>query len=368
MDESNTETSIPSYRVLELTPLGEDMLYVFLYNLKRFYIDLRQRDLVGPGSLLNDFKSFRDNIDDPEIIFQFEDWVMDALKDFMREVAPNPEPGPRKALTLLEYFSAPTFAFHIINQEGNLYPVQEPYDPLLHGCMGPRTRIVDSPLNLENRHQDTCAIIGNTKIPLETKEVIVRSEFPTVPLILASELERIDDGLPDDELSDIPTKVRRIGTEDIFFFKAGFRDHGHIRELEILSKIGRQSDQFKQPFLTSKLAGLVVWNSNEPFLLGFLLHYIEGETLAKRMRKASIAEKTKWFQQTEATMRLLHGNGIVWGDAKPDNVVINLAGDAVIIDFGGGYTPDYVEPELQQTFQGDILTLENMGVKMGVIL
>jgi Ser/Thr protein kinase RdoA (MazF antagonist) len=38
----------------------------------------------------------------------------------------------------------------------------------------------------------------------------------------------------------------------------------------------------------------------------------------------------------------LHNKGRVWGDAKPDNVLIRENGDVVLIDFGGGFTLGWV--------------------------
>lgn len=181
-------------------------------------------------------------------------------------------------ITLLEYFSPPTFAFELVNKGGKLCAVQEHYDPKTYGDTSPRTRIVDVLPDHGDEHPSSSsagAIFPSHCIP--TQGVILRSALPPVPLISASELERIDDGLRDEELSDIPNKVRRVGTGEVFFFKVGFRDHGHLREMEILSQINR-SGNFEPPFQTSRLVGLVVWGDDDASLMGFLLDYIEGET------------------------------------------------------------------------------------------
>lgn len=147
----------------------------------------------------------------------------------------------------------------------------------------------------------------------------------------------------------------------MFFFKAVFKDHGHLREVELLSQINH-SGEFDIHFQTSKLLGLVVWDDDETSLMGFLLEYIDGGTLALWMESA---DTMKWISQIEATVRQLHRVGIVWEDVKPDNVMINADGDAVVVDFGGGYTPEYIKPELQNTAQGDLMGLEQMRVAMG---
>ena len=46
--------------------------------------------------------------------------------------------------------------------------------------------------------------------------------------------------------------------------------------------------------------------------------------------------------------------------------MINTEGDAIVVDFGGGYCPDYIKPELQQTMQGDMIGLDHMAEEMGV--
>ncbi|OTA60696.1 hypothetical protein K449DRAFT_435091 [Hypoxylon sp. EC38] len=91
-----------------------------------------------------------------------------------------------------------------------------------------------------------------------------------VPLIPASELKRVDEGLPDERLSVIPRNVWQLGIGEIFFFKVGLKYHGHLRESDILSKIDR-TGQFGPPFLTSRLVGVVVWGTNDPMLDGFSL-------------------------------------------------------------------------------------------------
>jgi len=192
--------------------------------------------------------------------------------------------------------------------------------------------------------------------------------LPPVPIIPASQLERVDDGLRDEELSDIPRKVRRVGTAEVFFFKAGFKCHGHLREIDILSQIDR-SGKFDPPFRTSRLMGLVVWGDGDnkgASLMGILLEYIEGDTLAGRMEAVSVATRLKWLRQVQTTVGRLHELGIVWGDVKPDNIMINAEEDAVVVDFGGGYTPEYIEPELQQTIQGDLVGLDHMAKVMGI--
>jgi hypothetical protein len=359
MDPSRAgaDTPGPSFSMLDLYVSDEAVEYAFLLNGTRFFVSVVAENLRGKGDLLKEFNAFKDDLDDPDTQFQFEEWVLAALQNFVQELAPTPEPGTRKPVTLLQFFSPPTFAFQLINENGKLRGIQEPYNYENHGDLSPRTRIVDN-----STHVPAPSATSNNR-------VLLRSELPSVPLIPASELERVDDGLHDYEMSDVPKKVRRRGSDEVFFFKAGFKDHGHLREIELLSRIS-DTGKFYPPFRTSKIVGLVVWDNDcaaeETSLMGFLLEYVNGDSLQVLMDSASMATRMKWIGQIEATVERLHEFGIVWGDVKPDNVMIDDKEDAIVVDFGGGYTPDYIPRELQQTAQGDLIGLEHMRAALAI--
>ncbi|KAF4463007.1 kinase-like domain [Fusarium albosuccineum] len=336
--------------MLDLMISARNIDYAFLYNGVRFHVGIKAEDLHGPGDLLQEFNAFKDDIDAPDTLYQFEEWILAPLHSIIEKEAPTPERDASKTVTLLHYFSPLTFAFSLVNKDGSLHAIQK-YNPDKYGDLSPRTQIVDalsdSPPNPGNRRT----------------EMILRSSLPHVPLIAASELERVGTDLKDFELSDIPKKVRRLGSSEPLFFKAGFKDHGHKRELDILDQIHRNAAKFDPPIRTSKL---VVWDESQTCLMGFLLEYIHGKTLRSRSQDASEALRRKWMDQVEATVRQLHEIGIVWGDVKPDNVMIDSDEEAVVIDFGGGYTPEYIPQELQQTAQGDLIGLEHMRASMGI--
>lgn len=72
------------------------------------------------------------------------------------------------------------------------------------------------------------------------------------------------------------------------------------------------------------------------------------------------------MDQVEATLKQLHEVRIVWGDVKTDNIIINQDVEAVLVDFGGGYTSEYIDPELQRTAQGDMIGLSHMRATLGL--
>lgn len=68
----------------------------------------------------------------------------------------------------------------------------------------------------------------------------------------------------------------------------------------------------------------------------------------------SLSLRKKWATQIEHTVKELHCHGVVWGDAKPDNVAIDVDDNAWVLDFGGGGTPGWMDPSTYETEEGDL--------------
>lgn len=97
----------------------------------------------------------------------------------------------------------------------------------------------------------------------------------------------------------------------------------------------------------SRLSGLVRDDSGT--VLGLLLSNIDAKalTLGCAIRPDTpLSSHNRWADQITNTLTSLHAAGIIWGGAKPDNVLIDNKSDAWLIDFGGSYTEGWVEPEL----------------------
>ncbi|KAF5542771.1 hypothetical protein FNAPI_9870 [Fusarium napiforme] len=111
----------------------------------------------------------------------------------------------------------------------------------------------------------------------------------------------------------------------------------------------------------SRLIGLVRDGTGPVF--GLLLTYIDcgRKTLLCAARPDISRElKQSWAQQVNDTVQQLHAAGIAWGDAKPDNVLVDRKNDAWLIDFGGGYTNGWVPKELSGTVEGDLQGLKRI--------
>ncbi|KAF1961265.1 hypothetical protein CC80DRAFT_234307 [Byssothecium circinans] len=91
-------------------------------------------------------------------------------------------------------------------------------------------------------------------------------------------------------------------------------------------------------------------------LVGLLLSYIEcgNTTLSCAALQWKRTARDKWLMQIKHSLEGLHAREIVWGDAKPDDVLIDVRDDAYLVGFGGGYTRGWVDEELVNTREGDL--------------
>ncbi|KAF4458925.1 kinase-like domain [Fusarium albosuccineum] len=311
----------------------DDTIYhVFMCNGKRFHVTIKAKNLKGEGNLREEFEA------------------MDSL-------APIPAQENRNPITLLDYFSAPIFPFALINKDGVLHAVPEEYDPDLHNDPNPRTQIVDK--YPDSPFGPSPCDANSLLLHDMYSDFILRSALPPVPLIPASEVERVEDGLHSYELSDIPRRVQRKGSTEMLYFEPGFKGGGHRREIEMLKKISCSS-KFDPPFRISKIVGFVVWDNDPSCLVGLLLEYIDGDNLQWRADDATMEMKMKWINQVEATMKRLHEYGIVWGAVSSYEVIINSDDDAVVTGFRGGYNPKYITCDLNGTIEADWIGFKHM--------
>jgi hypothetical protein len=79
-------------------------------------------------------------------------------------------------------------------------------------------------------------------------------------------------------------------------------------------------------------------------LLAYAMGYVEGESLADRVRRGgalTVRETVKLMQDVAYALAYAHGRGIVHRDIKPDNIMIDRAsGRGLVMDFGISRTID----------------------------
>ncbi|WEW56988.1 hypothetical protein PRK78_002447 [Emydomyces testavorans] len=163
-------------------------------------------------------------------------------------------------------------------------------------------------------------------------------------------------------LPGVPHKVFIHGRQKPSFFKIVYTGDAGITLKELLAYSQIHMAKFDATVRTSRLDGLV--QDGNGYIMGLLLSYIDchGTTLCcidGRNPKYSKLRQ-KWIDQISHTLQCLHSHKIVWGDAKADNVLIDLNEDAYLIDFGGGYTKDWVEKEKANSIDGDLQGLERI--------
>lgn len=92
---------------------------------------------------------------------------------------------------------------------------------------------------------------------------------------------------------------------------------------------------------------VVKYDDEGPFS-GFLMLLIDGLRL-DQVKHASTQKKKEWI----LAMRTLHALRVVKEDLKPENVVLDSAGNPYMVDFGGGNTLGWIDKTLAETLQGE---------------
>ncbi|KAI7783577.1 hypothetical protein LA080_011706 [Diaporthe eres] len=246
------------------------------------------------------------------------EWAVRPFLPLLEEIAPRPSDGT--TITLHHFFSGETF-------DASLKAVD---DTLVPG-------VIEAMDEMEN-------VVGNANILWKT----------TCPVFATTEVEVLSDD-PTYILVDEPRKVRVQGKE--LFFKAFPDPDDSIGAQEVLTleKIFKARLN-PQEGRTSYLYGIVEDEKSQA--IGLLLYYIQvDDTLHDKvidLGSSGSDLKDKWKRQVTGTVEALHKAGIVWGDVKASNVLVDMAGDAWVTDFGGGHTEGWVDRNKAGTIEGDL--------------
>ncbi|MDX1386767.1 MAG: protein kinase, partial [bacterium] len=101
------------------------------------------------------------------------------------------------------------------------------------------------------------------------------------------------------------------------------------QEVGILSKLNHPRLVQIEGF--SKMAEGVQGIEDEPC---FWMEYIEGNTLLDSAQRASSDQILDWFKEGLEALEYLHGQGVLHGDLKPANILIDQSGHVKLVDFG----------------------------------
>ena len=146
-------------------------------------------------------------------------------------------------------------------------------------------------------------------------------------------------------------KVKLEGKQ--YCAKTSFSDTEHLvlREIKKLHRI---------PNHPNVIHLSCVLDNGDGKTYGMLMPFFSGGTLSD-VQSATESQKSQWKERISKAVHFLHRLGVVWGDAKPDNIVMNPANDnPVLIDFEGGSDDAWIDRHLADTKDGDMQTLERI--------
>jgi hypothetical protein len=298
----------------------DSSLTVMLCGL-RMYVDIFAANLQKSQKKLDEYLHFLKVADTYELdgltVEDFYDWVFEGCSSTFAEVTPPALPA---IPTLADYLDPVTRSYSLhANDHDELGLVETANEPGKRVLPG--TRI----------HED----LAYSWPSFNPSQVILCAD---------NSIQALQHAL---------RKVRVADCDAPLFFKAyvlGDRRSAE-RELKVYSQI-RQANLSR--LRTSALFGLV--RDDSGWLLGLLLHYIDCNSLTLQHAvtpEVSLSMRQYWAAEIDETLTHLHEAGVIWGDAKAANILVDAHDDPWIVDFGGSYTPGWVEKDLAGTMEGD---------------
>ena len=260
---------------------------------------------------------------------ELRNWILASFSEITNTYAP-PNREPEES-TLYEWYHGPTYFYTLQIANGELSP-----------------ELLETTSDLEAKIE---ALVPRMKVPkymqdyklpwLNANDLIVESEVSMPPPAH-------------------PGQVLHKETKDTYFFKPVVADQPDSvkREIQILRKIEKLGLDIKFPHLR----GFIAQGNSKTEVMGLLLENIDAPTPLTKLLRSSVDEEKRrvWSEKSAAYVSLLHDNGIIWGDAKADNFMVDANDELWIIDFGGSYTEGWVDPDISETLEGDDMGLEKI--------
>ena len=308
----------------------EDAALTVMCQGVRVHVELELGNLCEPqggvgGGPRQQFLDFLERLEeDPDATQEFEDWM---LLPCMPEVRQHTDPATRKEHSNLQsYYHPETLIFSLMQAGGCLEAKLCPDDPQLTKWLKPQLPILD--------------------------ESVASALQNGLPCFQASQVTIIRADVSDWVIDEIPRTVRTPGIQGQLYFKTAFDRGSFKRELNAL--VRTRANDPKQELRVTRLAGLVKWD-DEDSIGGLLMNYTaDTDNLGWVAGEASEAERSRWALEVRRTVERLHSLGVIWGDAKAANVLVDADRQAWVVDFNGGYTEGWVDKELENTRDGDL--------------
>ena len=167
-------------------------------------------------------------------------------------------------------------------------------------------------------------------------------EIPTFPHTLIHRLERINP-----EIYKVEYKGQVYCLKTVHS-KGG--ESGLKREISILQ-------QCQHPNIIA-LHGIVV--NDQKKVEGVLIELIPNAVTLNDIDHFNKEQCLRWISQIQSALEYLHRNSLVWGDAKPANILKRPNDDLVLVDFAGGATQDWVDWKNMDTLNGDLQAFDRI--------
>ncbi|KAK3988443.1 hypothetical protein QBC44DRAFT_360017 [Cladorrhinum sp. PSN332] len=276
-----------------------------------------------------------------DVLEDFQDWLIAALEPIFLELAPDVPPSfdPEKIATgearplLSEYLFPEEYCCRLETENDKAIPVymRDAESPFIHPTL-------------------------NDIYPELAQELQQRGVKFFDPVEVEVAFRR-----PRDALVEEPTRVLveldSSGRKTLCFFKTyGICDEIAL-EKELEAHLRLIQSGLAPDARVVRLHGAVTVDGQ---IAGLLLTHIDhgshnnGPLWEDCLLHIPIALRQRWAKQIRETVEQLHDAGLVWGDAKAENVMIDTNDDAWLIDLGGGYTKGWVDKDKAGTKEGDL--------------
>jgi hypothetical protein len=167
--------------------------------------------------------------------------------------------------------------------------------------------------------------------------------------------------LPGPKLPSLKKLIDFWGEPFMFKLQRAFLEEDGLRELSIRIEIRQKMGW--QRFRVPMLRGVVCAAGNGSKIYGQLLQYVEKSRSLSDVRDyESMPEgrATRFAEQLRSLVELLHNEGIIWGSAHPESVLVDKNDDLWINDFSRRYVQDWIEPGKEGTVEGDCQAVNRM--------
>ncbi|KAK4161743.1 hypothetical protein QBC43DRAFT_323178 [Cladorrhinum sp. PSN259] len=334
---------------------SDDCITSIRCNGREFWVDMSPTFLRHSPVLESRYREFIAALEaefdgeeyEEEVLEDYQEWLIAALEPIFLELAPDVLPSfdPEKLATgeahplLSEYLFPQEYWCRLETENDKAYPVYLPD----HRSPFGRPRSNDIPPELE-QELEQCGVRF-----FDPAEVEVAFRRPVEAL--------------GQEPTRVLVELDTLGRKTLCFFKTFSFGGEEMLERELKAHLRVIQSSLAPDARVARLHGVVTVDGR---IAGMLLTQIDhgkhtnGPLYEKGLLYVPIPLRQRWAKQIRETVEQFHDAGLVWGDAKAENVMIDRNDDAWLIDLGGGYTEGWVDKDKAGTKEGDLQGLDRI--------